>query len=122
MPPFHLTILYPFMQPYIIDCMYTHVIFNLVLKVAKTTKKLIRVLLFIPLRRSDKQDRISQFLNLLLYHAYGLAFSMEDCALCVVCWVVTTRLRPGLGFRANWMIKPDSHCAVDTCTLQYGHL
>ena len=29
----------------------------------------------------------------------------------------TTRFRPRLGFRANQMIKPDSHCAVDTYTL-----
>ena len=34
----------------------------------------------------------------------------------------TTRLRPGLGLRANQMIEPDLHPAVDTCTLQYGHL
>ena len=34
----------------------------------------------------------------------------------------TTGLGPGLGLRANQMIKPDSHCAVDICTLQYGHL
>ena len=29
---------------------------------------------------------------------------------------------PGFGLRANRMIEPDSHRAVDTCTLQYGHL
>ena len=34
----------------------------------------------------------------------------------------TTGLRPGLGFRANQMIEPDSHHAVDTCTLQNGYL
>ena len=34
----------------------------------------------------------------------------------------TTGLRPKLWFRANQMIKPDSHHVVDTCTLQYGHL
>ena len=42
-----------------IDHMYTHVILYLVFKVAKTTKELIQVLLFIPLKRSDKQDRIN---------------------------------------------------------------
>ena len=34
----------------------------------------------------------------------------------------TTRLGPGLGFRANQMIEPDSYCAVDIYILQYGHL
>ena len=34
----------------------------------------------------------------------------------------TTGLGPRLRLRANWMIEPDSHHAVDTCTLQYGHL
>ena len=34
----------------------------------------------------------------------------------------TTGLRPGLGLKANQIIEPDSHPAVDTCTLQYGHL
>ena len=34
----------------------------------------------------------------------------------------TTGLGPRLRLRANWMIEPDSHCAIDTCRLQYGHL
>ena len=38
-------------------------------------------------------------------------------------WIYwTTGLGPGLGLRANQMIEPDSHHAVDTCILQYGHL
>ena len=44
---------------YIVDHMYTHIIIYLVFKVTKTTKELIWVLLFIPLRRSDKQDRMN---------------------------------------------------------------
>ena len=42
-----------FYASYIVDCMYTHVIPSLVLKVTKTTKELIQVLLFILLRMSD---------------------------------------------------------------------
>ena len=77
-----------FYVPYIIDCMYIHVNITLVLKVAKIIKELIWVLLFIPLR-SDKQDRVSQSLNPTFSSCNSLAFSMKDCALHVVCWVVT---------------------------------
>ena len=53
------------------------------------SKELIQVLLFIPLTRSDKQDRVDHSFILTSLPCDGLAFSMEGCDLCVVCWVVT---------------------------------
>ena len=70
--------------------MYPHVILRLVLKATlRSPRNSIQVHLFIPLVRSDKQDRIDPSLFPLLSLTYGLASSMEGCALHVICWIVT---------------------------------
>ena len=69
--------------------MYTHVIFSLLLKAARASKEFYLSSLVISSSKECRQDRVSQSLNPTSYSRNGLAFSMEGCTLCVVCWVVT---------------------------------
>ena len=68
--------------------MYTHVISSLVLKAARASKELYSSSLVVSPSKECKQDRIDLSFIPLFTLVYGLAFSMEGCALHVVCWIV----------------------------------
>ena len=105
-----LLLLYPFMHHTSqIVCIYISSL-EQYLKVTRTTKELIQVLLFIPLEKSDKQDRIdSTFIIPTSLFCYGLAFSLGGCTSQVVCWVVT---KYRILQQVQWLKKVSQYCVI----------